>query len=60
MATFADYTAVMTVGEIVESSARKLQSAVNTVVIWRKKYEQTSTYPSRYVLTVQTKRLYKI
>jgi mannose/fructose/N-acetylgalactosamine-specific phosphotransferase system component IID len=38
MATFADNTAVMAVGETVENSTRKLQSAVNIVVIWTKKW----------------------
>jgi hypothetical protein len=33
MATFADDTAVMAIREIVESSTRKLQSAVNKVGI---------------------------
>jgi hypothetical protein len=36
MATFADDTAIMAVGEIVEISTRKLQSAVNKVTIWTK------------------------
>jgi ABC-type dipeptide/oligopeptide/nickel transport system ATPase component len=38
MATFADDIAVMTVGEIVESSTRKLQSAANKVAIWTRKW----------------------
>jgi hypothetical protein len=33
MATFADDTAVMAIGETVDSSTRKLQSAVNKVAI---------------------------
>jgi hypothetical protein len=37
MATFADDTAVMAIVETVESSTRKLQSAVNKVTIWTKK-----------------------
>jgi retron-type reverse transcriptase len=36
VATFADDTAVMAVGETVESSTIKLQSAVNKVAIWTK------------------------
>jgi phage gp45-like len=36
MATFADDTAVMAVGETVENSTRKLQLAVNKVTIWTK------------------------
>jgi hypothetical protein len=36
MATFADETAVTAVGETVENSTRKLQSAVNKVAIWTK------------------------
>jgi hypothetical protein len=39
MATFADGTAVMAVGETVENSTRKLQSAVNKVTIWTKKWQ---------------------
>jgi hypothetical protein len=39
MATFADDTAVMAVGETVENSTRKLQSAVNKVTIWTKNGE---------------------
>jgi hypothetical protein len=38
MATTADDTAVMAVGETVESSTRKLQSAVNKVAIWTRKW----------------------
>jgi hypothetical protein len=38
MATFADNTAVMAVGEIVDISTRKLQSAVNKVAIWTRKW----------------------
>jgi hypothetical protein len=37
MATFADDTAVMEIGESVESSTRKLKSAVNKVAIWTRK-----------------------
>jgi hypothetical protein len=37
MATFADYTAVMAVGETAENSTRKLPSTVNKVAIWTKK-----------------------
>jgi hypothetical protein len=37
MATFADDTAVMPIGETVDISTRKLQSAVNKVAIWRRK-----------------------
>jgi mannose/fructose/N-acetylgalactosamine-specific phosphotransferase system component IID len=37
MATFADDTAVMAIGETVEGSTRKLQSAVNEVSIWKQK-----------------------
>jgi hypothetical protein len=37
MVTFADDTAVMPIGETVESSTRKLQSAVNKVAIWTRK-----------------------
>jgi hypothetical protein len=39
MATIADNTAVMAIGETVESSTRKLQSAVNKVAIWTKNGE---------------------
>jgi hypothetical protein len=38
MATFADDTAVMAIGETVERSTRNLQSAVNRVVIWTTKW----------------------
>jgi hypothetical protein len=38
MATFADDTAVMAIGETVESSTRKLQSAVSKVAIWIRKW----------------------
>jgi hypothetical protein len=38
MATFADDTAVMAIMETVESSTRKLQSAVNKVAIWTRKW----------------------
>jgi hypothetical protein len=34
MATFADDTAVMVIGETVDISTRKLQSAVKKVAIW--------------------------
>jgi hypothetical protein len=34
MATFADDTTVMAIGETVDISTRKLQSAVNKVSIW--------------------------
>jgi hypothetical protein len=37
MATFAEDTAAMAVGETVENSARKLQSAVNKVAMRAKK-----------------------
>jgi hypothetical protein len=37
MTTFADDTAVIAIGETVESSTRKLQSAVNQVAVWTKK-----------------------
>jgi hypothetical protein len=36
MATFADDTAVMAIGETVEASIRNLQSSVNKVAIWTK------------------------
>jgi hypothetical protein len=36
MATFANDTAVMAIGETIESSTRKLQSAVNNVALWAK------------------------
>jgi hypothetical protein len=39
VATFADNTAVMAVGETFEKSARKLQSAVRKVTIWTKKWQ---------------------
>jgi hypothetical protein len=39
MAMFADDTAVMAIGETVESSTRKLQSAVNKVAIWTRKWQ---------------------
>jgi hypothetical protein len=38
MATFADDAAVMAVGETVEGSTRELQSAVNKVAIWTRKW----------------------
>jgi hypothetical protein len=38
MATFADNTAVMAVWETVDISTRKLQSAVNKVAIWTRKW----------------------
>jgi hypothetical protein len=38
MATIADDTAVMAVGETVENSTRKLQSALNEVALWTKRY----------------------
>jgi hypothetical protein len=38
MATFADDTAVMAIGETVDISTRKLQSAVNEVAIWTRKW----------------------
>jgi hypothetical protein len=38
MATFADDTAVMSIGETVDISTRKLQSAVNKVAIWTRKW----------------------
>jgi hypothetical protein len=38
MATFADDTAVMAIGEIVENSTRMLQSADNKVAIWPRKW----------------------
>jgi hypothetical protein len=41
MATFADDTAVMAVGETVDISTRKLQSAVNKVAIWTKMTNKT-------------------
>jgi hypothetical protein len=39
MAAFADDTAVMAIGETDESSTRKLQSAVNRVAIWTRKWQ---------------------
>jgi hypothetical protein len=39
MATFADDTAVMAIGETVENSTRELQSAINKVAIWKKPFE---------------------
>jgi hypothetical protein len=50
MATFTDDTSVMSVGETVENSTRKLQSAVNKVTMRTKKMAnktqriQISTY----------------
>jgi hypothetical protein len=38
MATFADNTAVIAIGETVDISTRKLQSAVNKVTIWTRKW----------------------
>jgi hypothetical protein len=38
MATFADDTAVMATGETVDISTRKLQSAVNKIAIWTRKW----------------------
>jgi hypothetical protein len=40
LATFADDTAVMAVGQTVENSTRKLQPAVNKVAIWEKKKQR--------------------
>jgi mannose/fructose/N-acetylgalactosamine-specific phosphotransferase system component IID len=40
MAMFVDDTAVMAIGETVENSTRKLQSAVNKVAVWTKKKKQ--------------------
>jgi hypothetical protein len=39
MATFADDAAVMAIGETVDISTRKLQSAVNKVAIWTRKWQ---------------------
>jgi hypothetical protein len=38
MATFADDTAVMAIGETVDISTRKVQSAVNKKAIWTRKW----------------------
>jgi hypothetical protein len=38
-ATFADDTAVMAVGESNENSTKKLQSALNKIAIWTKKWQ---------------------
>jgi hypothetical protein len=38
MATFADDRAVMAIGETVDISTRKLQSVVNKVAIWTRKW----------------------
>jgi predicted GIY-YIG superfamily endonuclease len=38
MATLADDTAVMAIGETIDISTRKLQSAVNKVTIWTRKW----------------------
>jgi hypothetical protein len=38
MARFADDTAVMAIGETIDISTRKLQSAVNKVAIWTRKW----------------------
>jgi hypothetical protein len=38
MATFADDMAVMAIGEAVGSSNRKLQSALNRVATWTRKW----------------------
>jgi hypothetical protein len=38
MATFANDTAVIAIGETVDISTRKLQSAVNKVTIWTRKW----------------------
>jgi hypothetical protein len=38
MDTFADDILVMAIGETVESSTRKLQSAVSKVAIWTRKW----------------------
>jgi hypothetical protein len=38
MATFADDTAVVAIGEAVDISTRKLQSAANNVAIWTRKW----------------------
>jgi hypothetical protein len=47
MATFADDTAVMAIGETVESSTRKLKSAVNKIAIltrrWRIKLDESKS-----------------
>jgi hypothetical protein len=57
MATFADDTAVMAIGETVENSTRKLQAAVNKAAVWTRKWRTNSTNPNRYVLISQTRRL---
>jgi hypothetical protein len=38
MTTFADDIAVMAIGETFEKSTKKLQSAVNKVAIWARKW----------------------
>jgi hypothetical protein len=38
MAMFADNAAVVAIGETIESSTRKLQSALNKVAIWTRKW----------------------
>jgi hypothetical protein len=40
---FADDTAVMAIGETIEISTRKLQSAVKKVTIWTKKKKAKKT-----------------
>jgi hypothetical protein len=39
MATFADNTTVMPIGETVDISTRKLRSAVNKATIWTRKWQ---------------------
>jgi hypothetical protein len=55
IATFADDTAVMAIGETVESSTRKLQSAANKFVIRTRKWRIKLGDRNRYILTSQTR-----
>jgi hypothetical protein len=57
MAMFADDTAVMAIRETVENSTRKLQSAVNRVALWTRKW-QIKLNESKLVHTdFETRRL---
>jgi hypothetical protein len=52
-ATFADDTAVMAVGESNENSTKKLQSALNKIAIWTKKWRIKLNESNRYISTLQ-------
>jgi hypothetical protein len=59
MATFGDDTVVMVVRDTVESSTRKLQSAVNKVAIWTKKKCRIKLNESKSVHTDFTNKKIK-